>query len=441
MANDTKIKVSAYQVGDQANPRFVWGVGVPTALVQLLDEDSRRVTLEAKDGKFYVKLGKEGISLSMPNKGAPMMWTTQIGLHHCKNIGAPEQIVRAKTVEGKWKPRLKAIEVAKPPHFIHEAMDHVTKAPDHEGYPSTHFTEDVKEALMDNATSPENFMQEEPETDTLTPTAAWLDEQLERAKTEVFSEVVELTPELADLLLHRNDGNRNIRPAKLNQYVSDIVNDRWQLNGEGIMISKEGLMNNGQHRCSAVMAANKSIQTFMVFGVERESRATVDTGASRTAGDHLSLAGHKYAAALAGITRFVIAYERSDRQAISHMSSITVSEILDRVEGDDLLQEAANFTGHSAKIKRLVSPSVIGFVYYALSTIDKDDALEYLESTITGIGLQADSPQYVVREKLMNMPDLGREQKIEVLFRGWNSFRQKKPMKAVRIMWDLPDLI
>lgn len=440
MANDVALRVSAYEIGDRANPRHVWGVGVPVDIVNSLPEDQRRVTLEAKDGKFFVKLSDQGISLSLPNPNAPTMWTTQIGLHHCKGIDAPSEVVRAKKVPGTWRPRLQKIEVKNPPAFIHEAMDHVTPAPD-DDVPSTHFTEDVQAAAMANATGPSNFILDEDDSEAQTPTQIWLDEQLDKASGEVFSEVVELTPELADLLLQRNAGNRNIRPTKLNQYVSDIVNDRWQLNGEAIMVSKDGFMNNGQHRCSAVIAANKSIKTFMVFGVERETRATVDTGASRTAGDYLSLQGYKYSAALAGITRYVIAYERNDKQSLSYLSSITVSEILDRVEGDELLKEAASFTGHSSKIRRLATPSVIGFVYYTLSQIDADDAKAYLESTITGIGLQADSPQYVIREKLLNMPDLGKEQKIECFFRGWNAFRKQKPMKAIRIMWELPELV
>ena len=75
MANDVALRVSAYEIGDRANPRHVWGVGVPVDIVNSLPEDQRRVTLEAKDGKFFVKLSDQGISLSLPNPNAPTMWT------------------------------------------------------------------------------------------------------------------------------------------------------------------------------------------------------------------------------------------------------------------------------------------------------------------------------------------------------------------------------
>lgn len=440
---DMHFRMSAYQVGDRASPRYVWGVGMPKELLESLPEEERRIKLSAEGDKFYVTFGTEGIPFHEPHANARTWWTSQIGLHHCTNIGVPDEVVRARRVDGKWQTGKNRIEVRKVPDFVRHAMEAATPEPHVDlDPPSRHFTEDVQHAVLENATGVSSFMHhEEVITEPTTATSKWFEEQVARGNIQPFAEVVNLTPELADHLLRHNANNRKIRTAKLNQYISDIDNGRWELNGEQIMISTDGFMNNGQHRCSAVMATGKAIQTFMAFGVSRESRRTVDTGANRGPQDHLSIEGYKNATALAGITRYVIAYERENKQTVTHTSRITSSEILDRVAADDKLVQAAAFAYSSAKIRRLASPSVFGFCYYEFRKIDEADAEAFMTQIISGIGLEAQSPAYVVREKLMEFSNMAREHKIEVLFRGWNAFRKKKPMRALRIMWELPQLI
>jgi len=73
---------------------------------------------------------------------------------------------------------------------------------------------------------------------------------------------------------------------------------------------------------------------------------------------------------------------------------------------------------------------------------DKAYAEEFLERVITGINIPADSAAYITREKLMDLTGLHREQKIELLFRGFLAHRKHKPTKGsqIKVKWELPQL-
>lgn len=472
MMDNINFRISGYLTGDRANPRFVWGVGIPAELVDKLPEDGRRVQLEADDDKFYVKFNGKGISLNKPNTGSKMLWTSHIGVHHTKGLAPPAEVIRAKSITGYWDNEQRRLVVENPPPYIKQAMNESTHhVPNtEEQFPATHFSEDVQRAAEDTAfeeaadhvqalglkrpakrpgvgfltadTTTDRIVEESNvPSDPESPTYQWFLAQVKKGQEGPFVEQVELTPELADILLRRNAGNRNIRAAKLNQYISDIANDRWQLNGETLQVSREGDLNNGQHRCSAVMAANKAIRTFIGFGFTRESRTTVDVGAMRTTGDHLSVQGYKNAAGLAGITRFLLAYEMNEGTDTQGTNRVTTAAINERVHRDPLLIEAAHVGGSTSKMKRMASPSVLGFAYYLMARIDKDDAKKFIDQVASGLHMERHEPAYVVRETLINRPGLSRELKIEVLLRGWNNFRQKKPMRSMRIMYELPEII
>ncbi len=445
--NDLTIKVSAYRIGDNTNPRYVWGVGLPTDFMEGLPEDKRKIRLAYENEALVIKLSDSGIATRLPNTAAPTMWSGGIGLHHISGMNAPTGVLRAAKINGHWNAFLNQVECNEVPDFIIEAAKRATPAePEQAHFPAHHFIEDVQRAVVHNAIEEgkdvSEFLEAEGfKVNNMTATALWLEEKIARGENEIFGELVELTPELADLLMSENDGNRRIREIKLHQYISDILADRWQVNGEPIQVSKDGKLNNGQHRCSAVLAADKSIHTFMVFGVDRDSRMTIDTGANRNAQDYLSIDGHKYASTMASVARQVLAYEANKGTSMVNGNRVSHSEVVNRAATDPAIALAAAFPSSSTKIKRLAPPSVVGFVHYVLNAIDSTDAEIYLDAIVNGVGLEEDSAPYVVREKLMNLRAAFRDQKIEVFLKGWNAFRKNKRIKNIRITWELPKLI
>lgn len=111
------------------------------------------------------------------------------------------------------------------------------------------------------------------------------------AQSDPASGVFDLSPNLAQIMLSRNDGNRRVKAGNLNRLMRDISAGRFVLNGETIIVSANGEVNDGQHRCLAVLLTGRTVKTVMTFGVSRESMRTVDIGEKRQAKDRLGIAG------------------------------------------------------------------------------------------------------------------------------------------------------
>jgi hypothetical protein len=435
------VRLSAYKVGSRENPRYVWGVGVHKEFLKTLPEEMKRAKLRQTNREVYLDLGPEGIKIS--SGSGRFAYAGQLGQHHLIGLQVPDEVARAIPIHGTFYPKKKTIKFGHdlPDIITHaftdvEAFEHASDPKIH--FPAQHFQEDVELALKEAPDEPISLPLNSEDDD---DAEAWLADKIAESQEKIVTVAGELTPAIARAMLERNEGNRPIRKAKLNQYVSDIQAGRWQFNGETIIMSKDGVMNNGQHRAYAVVATEKSIPILFVFGVERESRRTVDTGAARGAHDHLAVEGFVQPTTLAALTRFVIAYENNDGRNFSNLNRVTSSEIFERAKSDPLLDKASLYPYHHAnKSKRLAPPSVIGFCHYVFSQKDEKRAKEYLDQVILGINLGPTSPAYVVREKLLELSSLLREQKIEVLMRGWLAFKSNKPLKAIRIKWELPDL-
>lgn len=267
-------------------------------------------------------------------------------------------------------------------------------------------------------------------------TVHWLNKCIERGKSETFSEVTMLTPGLAGELLRRNGGNRNVRPIKAEQYAADMAAGRWVLNGEPIIISKEGLLNDGQHRAQAVVESSTPIPCIIVFGVERDTRTTVDQGAARTSGDYLAMEGVENAALAAAISRMILAYSAAKGQSLSRSNRLTNAQVVARVKSDPAIGKAAHFaSGHN---RSPVTGSVVGFCHYIFSEVDEADAVAFLEQVTFGENLKRRDPAHSVRERILNIDCKSREAQIALLIRGWNFFRRNMQVAPSSLPATLP---
>lgn len=272
-------------------------------------------------------------------------------------------------------------------------------------------------------------------------TIHWFNQCVERGKSEVFSETTTLTPGLAGELLKLNPDNRNIRKAKLEQFVHDMQRGTWTFNGEPLIISQDGLINDGQHRLRAAVEANTTLPMLFVFGVEREARLTVDQGSARTAGDFLGMEGVENAVVAAAIARLVMAIERENYTRLFREHDLTNIEVRRRVVGDPKMGHAAEYAMSVYRYTRsFCAPSIIGAAFYLLSEVHPADAKEFMDQVAVGEELLRDSPAYAVREAFLSLPRGSRGKRLEAIFRGWIKHRAGEPLKIAKILGHFPEL-
>lgn len=261
------------------------------------------------------------------------------------------------------------------------------------------------------------------------------------ASDEPIMEIVEVNPSLAGEMLKNNPDNRILRTSKLTQMANDIRDGRWVFNGEPIIISRDGLLNDGQHRANAVVEANCPIKSLLVFGLARESRTTLDQGGARSAGDYLMMQGVKNGNIVASVGRWLLAYESADGKGLGAANYVSNGEIIARYGDDPFVARAATFaTTMNRYAKRYATPQMVGFSHTLFSRLNPTDAEAFMRQVCMGENIKKTDPAFAVREGLMR-EKLTALEKIHIIFRGWNSYRQKRPLSLAKVQGNLPALL
>lgn len=268
----------------------------------------------------------------------------------------------------------------------------------------------------------------------------WLEDRIAEGRTRIFAEPAALTPALAAELLTRNPDNRSITPGRVAVYAADILEGHWQSNGEPIIISNDGLLNDGQHRCAAVAQTGIAIPVLIVFGVTRDSRKTTNQAKGKTAGDYLAMDRVPNANVTAGMTRLFLSWQATGN--VNATSRISNAQILDFVEHNrEEIAIAASFSGkHSKRLQHMISPSSFAFCYFICARKNKEAADQFFRSVATGENLPAGDPALVVRERLLMLHHSARVAKISIVLNGWNAFRRGETRTALRSSPILPEL-
>ncbi len=212
----------------------------------------------------------------------------------------------------------------------------------------------------------------------------------------IDSQVIELTPAIAGDLLQRNTGNRKVSRTTVLQYAGAMRRGEWQLNGEPIILGKNGRLLNGQHRCHAVVVAKVNVPVLVVSGVEDDAFKTLDTGKKRTAGDVLSITGVKNVHVVAAGARGIL---RLESGAVGGWN-FTNAEVAACVEKHPLLQKWANkYAG--ASTKRVCSAVISGVLALAEERHGSIPCQMFFEKLASGVGLSADDPAHQLRERFI----------------------------------------
>lgn len=251
------------------------------------------------------------------------------------------------------------------------------------------------------------------------------------------SEAILLTPAHAMELLEHNTLNRPLTQTHVDRIARQILDGKWRYNGDTIKIGANGEILDGQHRLWAVIEAKVPVETVVVYGIDREAFATIDTiRKPRSGGDILALNGvtvraRETAAALAWLLR----WQRNALEAIRAPQN--------RVENSDIEEAYRHNPGMVRAIERvrhlrgLVSPAIIGFVYYAVAGRNADLA-ERLACTLEDpAGVPLDDPFFRLRQRLLGMLEQRRRREpvatIALIFKAVNAAARGETVE--KLMW------
>jgi hypothetical protein len=216
----------------------------------------------------------------------------------------------------------------------------------------------------------------------------------------IKTEIIEVTPKMAELMLDTNSLNRKPSQKVVDGYSIEMSRGDWTLNGESIKISNQGALLDGQHRLMACIKSGVTFKTMIINGLSPDAFDTIDIGKKRLAADTLFLSGESNSKDLAAVIR--LAYLTEKHNAFTRSSGTAVTPKITTAYLDEN-PEIRRYIPKAHK-KKLIQKSIYGCLMYLMykKTGDESFSRSFFESIMDGTGVEAGSIEFLVRNFLIN---------------------------------------
>jgi len=203
-----------------------------------------------------------------------------------------------------------------------------------------------------------------------------------------------VTPSIAADILSRNGQNRSIDQAFVGRLARDIRAGRWKVHHQGLAISPDGVLLDGQHRLSAIVLADIGVDIVVARGVRCDAFAAIDRGKTRTIGDIVTLAGYNNSNLRAAALRVVAQWERGKISTTAHLTPGEILAVADR---------------HSEGLDSFISLRADGLMpagfFVAIRYITAMDypaaSAKFFSSLTTGENIATGDPAFALRKRLL----------------------------------------
>jgi hypothetical protein len=174
---------------------------------------------------------------------------------------------------------------------------------------------------------------------------------------------------------------------------------------------------------------------FVAYDVPDDAQTAMDSGAKRTASDALALRGDSQSSLVAATARIALGVAYSPDSIGRYQA--THAEIIDWVDNyPDVFDAAAFISSISNRIKGC-RPSMAAYTLLMLSQIDYDQAHAFWSATADQVGDYPGDPVVALArrfsEAYREREQLSHSAQLSMIYRAWNSRRNSKPMRIVRV--------
>lgn len=218
-------------------------------------------------------------------------------------------------------------------------------------------------------------------------------------------EQVMMSPEQAAKLLKSNDRNRSPSEALIANLAAQMKSGGWKLNGETIIVDRNGQLMDGQHRLSAVVVAGVPVPMLVVWDAEPSAFTTIDTGRSRKNSDFMSALGHKQATRLAAAaaTIWKMYWEIPAQTKCPAEYAIQVVERYPSIDG-----WMARYVGSKTLRSIIPAGTIVPALVYLSDIANKPElAARIVDGLDRGMNLTDGDPILALRNRMINYRSSG----------------------------------
>jgi hypothetical protein len=242
------------------------------------------------------------------------------------------------------------------------------------------------------------------------------------SKTTAKSAEIELiTPQIAEAYLKTSNGNRSLKRTKIEALLADMKAGNFTFNGESIIFSKNNVLMDGHHRLTSVARSGVSIWSVVVRGVDNLDGKTIDTGASRTVGDHLSFEGFKNTNLITSVTRLLISL-RLGRPKSANPSTTEVFEFIE--QHPEILPAVESISTRTFPR----TGSILGAIKFVAARNGEEHLADaFYEVFNSGVPAYVGCPAHLLRERISREALTGRATALiefqRLVISAWEKFR------------------
>ena len=250
----------------------------------------------------------------------------------------------------------------------------------------------------------------------------------------VKTEIIDITPEIANGFLSRNSKNRHINHKRVDELAREMSEGRFQFNGDTIRIDADGEMLDGQHRCHACVKAGVSFRSIVVTGLERSVMPTIDQHSKRTGGHVLQILGVNNANATAAVARHSAGIANGDLRS----TRVSATELLEILAAHPDIEKSASRTRKSFP----KCGTMLGAIHYIASFLGKtEDAEAFVSVWETGVPHYSGCAAHVARERAMRSNSSSTNKMtstdlMKMIIGAWNNFEKRAPVSKAYIPAD-----
>lgn len=242
-----------------------------------------------------------------------------------------------------------------------------------------------------------------------------------------------ITPDQAAAWLENNTHNRPLRQCRVAKYARAMERGLWRYNYQPIIVSRDGLILDGQHRLWACVESNAVFESDVVFGADSAIMDSIDMNATRSSGDQAHLGGVKNANVAASAALLILMFEDGNIDSVRNTKLYpTNQEVISRAS-DPAIQASIRVAMPSKHICRRLGAST--FCHYVFHRQNAELADRFFAELASGAMLAEDNPVFQLRKRLeennRSRSKLPQDVIIALFFKAWQKYRANKRMKVL----------
>jgi hypothetical protein len=232
-----------------------------------------------------------------------------------------------------------------------------------------------------------------------------------------------ITPQRAAELLEHDVRVRVPNEARIGDMSRDMTARAWRINGEAIVLGRDGFLLDGRKRLLACVRSVTSFTTLVVHGVDDDASLSLDSRKTRALGDVLTAGGWEHGRTLNTTLKFIARMADGGWNVRVRRQSNVLHSVLKSHP------EISGFLSGSMRPGRRCSPALHAALHFVLSRIDSSGADAFFDAVYDPDGhkLSARDPRRMLAQRLADIA----ERRVRMEYRdiaamfvsAWNAHR------------------